>query len=673
MTADIEVSRTLYHCLCESIGTEEVVKLRRQYYASLDCFMERNDVVFISSGSKAEGLEMGSDFDAMLLLPSVIVNEEPTDDLTIPNRFCMNTEDCNPGFTQLKGQSHQNSPIIKILCVMHEGKYCIESGDVRFWFLLVAKQFTHAELHGPSVSDNRTLDVLPTFRCPEWIQQAQPWIRRARFWPPASLVSHVSSYGILLVPVGCKESPNEHLEWRISFSVAEKHLIYSFSHTQLLCYALMKLVLKEMINTKIGINELLCSYFLKNIMFWVSEECVPSIWRPENLWPCFIKCIKRLIYCIQYEFLPHYFIIENNMFAHRFNKDQQLELINCLNDLCLKGLICFTNCKTLSNFFGKTFVSKFSNSEILLCRMNTLNTLNSRAILRFAGMISLLQSLEGLHSNETKDRGRLILQRFLKIKSDSFEIFTVFTRFCQHVGKTMDIAEYKTNKRIYRLQKQYLPYFILGTNADSVCGWLYLATYFYYFCQYEAALCLISHASVNCSPNKLFQGKNLFNSINMHEVEKAEIEHHLFKDRYLYRRNAIDEISFYLGSKVFPLELGVQATFQAYITPPVYAQFLRFLCLYHLKQDSESKTAVHEMIKASKDEHFNPDNYSLAENFNCIGTAFKLVGEIQQKKSYFSKSEKLKEKYKSFYFDPNLIPSLYRLWTFLLKNDDQFV
>ncbi|CAG2200224.1 unnamed protein product [Mytilus edulis] len=261
MTADMEVSKTLYHYLCESIGTEEVVKLRRQYYASLDCFMERNDVTFISSGSKAEGLEMGSDFDAMLLLPFVIVNEEPNDDLTIPNRFFMDTEDCNPGFTQIKGQSHQYSALFKLLCVMHEGKYRLESGD------------------------------------------------------------------------------------------------------------------------------------------------------------------------------------------------------------------------------------------------------------------------------------------------------------------------------------------------------------------YEAALCLISHASVNCSSNKLFQGKNRLNSINMHEVEKADIEHSLYKNRYLYRRHAIDEISFYLGSKVFPSELGIQATFQAYITPPVYIYFLRFLCLYHLKQDSDCITSVQDMIKASKDEHFNPDNYSLSENF----------------------------------------------------------
>jgi hypothetical protein len=61
------------------------------------------------------------------------------------------------------------------------------------------------------------------------------------------IVSTIESYGVLLVPIGCKNSPNERLEWRISFFVAEKHMIYSFSHTQLLCYALLKHLLKEVI------------------------------------------------------------------------------------------------------------------------------------------------------------------------------------------------------------------------------------------------------------------------------------------------------------------------------------------------------------------------------------------------------------------------------------------
>jgi hypothetical protein len=50
-------------------------------------------------------------------------------------------------------------------------------------------------------------------------------------------------------PIGCKGSKNEDIEWRFSFSVGEKLLIYSFTHVQLICYALMKILLKDVIDS----------------------------------------------------------------------------------------------------------------------------------------------------------------------------------------------------------------------------------------------------------------------------------------------------------------------------------------------------------------------------------------------------------------------------------------
>ena len=65
------------------------------------------------------------------------------------------------------------------------------------------------------------LDITVCLRCPVFIQQAQPWIKRERYLPSLKLVSNICSYGTLLVPIGSKDSRNKHLEWRMSFSVAE--------------------------------------------------------------------------------------------------------------------------------------------------------------------------------------------------------------------------------------------------------------------------------------------------------------------------------------------------------------------------------------------------------------------------------------------------------------------
>jgi hypothetical protein len=91
-------------------------------------------------------------------------------------------------------------------------------------------------------------------------------------WPPDILIDEIVNYGCILVPIGPKEIENNDLLWRISFSMAEKQLSHAMNYTQILCYALLKLSLKNIINTYEQVKGLLCSYFMKTAMFWLSEE-----------------------------------------------------------------------------------------------------------------------------------------------------------------------------------------------------------------------------------------------------------------------------------------------------------------------------------------------------------------------------------------------------------------
>jgi hypothetical protein len=55
--------------------------------------------------------------------------------------------------------------------------------------------------------------------------------------------------GNSLMCSGSKESPHEHLEWRISFVLMEKTILQSLSHSQFMCYGLLKLYLKEILGS----------------------------------------------------------------------------------------------------------------------------------------------------------------------------------------------------------------------------------------------------------------------------------------------------------------------------------------------------------------------------------------------------------------------------------------
>ncbi|XP_076088926.1 uncharacterized protein LOC143059329 [Mytilus galloprovincialis] len=290
-------SLNFYKYLCHKTGSEEVVRMRRLNLDVVEMGFN-NKLKVIHSGSKAEGLDLkGSDEDIMSINSLYKVYQSETevvfDSLTVP--LIMNTERTLPCFAQLR-----------LLYEQKAFKYMWENNHIGGRFSSELFRQDHLPLfpyemkiHGPCLSDiNDLFDVAFCLKCDQWIFQARSWISRPRSpWPSPKTMSKIISCGVLFVPIGCKGSINENLEWRISFSLAERLLVYSFSHTQLLCYVLLKILLKEIVEKHEDLKELLCSYFLKTLMFWISEETDQNLWRPDNIIPCFMACLQKLVYC----------------------------------------------------------------------------------------------------------------------------------------------------------------------------------------------------------------------------------------------------------------------------------------------------------------------------------------------------------------------------------------
>jgi hypothetical protein len=75
------------------------------------------------------------------------------------------------------------------------------------------------------------VDVTFTLHSRQWISIANQWVTRSNSsWPSSDVKSQIIDHGVLVVPIGSKGPMNEHIEWRISFSVGEKLLIHSLIH-----------------------------------------------------------------------------------------------------------------------------------------------------------------------------------------------------------------------------------------------------------------------------------------------------------------------------------------------------------------------------------------------------------------------------------------------------------
>ncbi|CAC5393323.1 unnamed protein product [Mytilus coruscus] len=193
-TTERELSLKINRYLCNIIGTEEVVKTRRKIFCAFDSVIRFPNVTVISSGSKAEGLDLkGSDYDQMFVFKNFEVYENMSKVSSFTNKkpIIMDISDTKPGFTKLKLNNilHRYPRHINQCVEIVEGETYISS-----------KLFRENNLpdgmiiHGPCHSaQDETYDLARSFRCREWITPSHQWIFRSRSsWPDHRLIYNMS-------------------------------------------------------------------------------------------------------------------------------------------------------------------------------------------------------------------------------------------------------------------------------------------------------------------------------------------------------------------------------------------------------------------------------------------------------------------------------------------------
>jgi hypothetical protein len=316
------------------------IRIRQNIFLIKDKIFNKMDIPItqVSSGSLAEGLDLpGSDMDIMLVLNNVHILQNVQHMNRSARRTTLLIEDEMefPGFTTLKliaeGDAF-NSP--EYFVETTNGMYF---SNISFIRKLIESNVNHKQFaHGPCLSDTHAaMDIAFCFHLHSWPRQAEQWIYRHRLgqWPPDILIDNIVNYGCILVPIGPKEIENSELLWRISFSMSEKQLSHSMNYTQILCYALLKLSLKNFIDRNDKVKGLLCSYFMKTAVFWLSEEISTNTFQLQNLFHCYFLCLDKLIAWVKCCYCPNYFIPEHNMFRGKLNRSNSRLLLNVLERL----------------------------------------------------------------------------------------------------------------------------------------------------------------------------------------------------------------------------------------------------------------------------------------------------------------------------------------------------
>ena len=356
------ISRGLYRVLGEKLelGTEKAVDMRRRVMAleqSLRTASYTDDNLFedtILSGSRCEGFRFASsDLDWMLICGGVrVIFSSQTEGQYNDGQTLLMAErnTTKPGFVLLRLLNNSSDARVMQSCVQHGDGYCVASQK---WRDNWTSQFSVFTTHGPcSTTFLGTMegDFAYCFKSDKFPEEAHCFIMRLQRsgWPSTSTLQTIVSRGCHFVAIGAKDSPTELIEWRISFSATEKILIHSMNHVQFLCYGLLKIFLKEAIDVNTEIKGLLCSYVLKTALFWeISTDHVQ--WNASNFLSCFWKCFQRLLYWINNEYCPNFFIPENNMFASKVHGAARERLLLYLVQLYKEGYNCLLRCPSIQH------------------------------------------------------------------------------------------------------------------------------------------------------------------------------------------------------------------------------------------------------------------------------------------------------------------------------------
>ncbi|XP_033726172.1 uncharacterized protein LOC117315845 [Pecten maximus] len=620
-------------------GTKEIINIHRkalvlkEKLTSTDCFEE------IVTGSYGEGcFQIGSDLDVMMVHKNVAVIYP---DQCIPQHLTHKTilyireADCRPGYVHLEiGQLKDplNKPFSNSL--VRIGSSLFLSSDIyrEEWVTFLNSETTDGysspkcESNGPSstILGRNYCDFVNCFPCKCWPKEANEWVTRTRLygWPHQTLIDKIVNSECHIVPVGDKCSEDTFLQWRISFAAAERSLVHSFSHNQVKVYTLLKYFLKQIKETlkeTIGDADILCSYFLKTIMFHAIENSSQMLWQEKNIFYCFWFCLNILIVWVRAGFCPHYYIPANNLFQRKVHGQNQQILLDILVKYCQMNWMCLSVGKS-SIWDDLCDISK----QAQLARPKTV-----QQIIMEQDSVTLTGMLFTFSTAATIKRAFYLLS---KSKSDFDEVFTYHSvtyslRCLASELVSKDLYENGTapsNKTMYkRLRKcKYwmVPCALMGTEV------MHLATFYFQIGNFNKCLEMSRQVMKLAS---YFRGDHQLHP----ELQKLYRQrHHQLLGRTLQRiRKIYKSLIFFRQGDMHISHLCLELSKKGalIIIPPLpYVLFLSFLCCHKLGDTRGRDEAFRYLIQVQYDEEQGGHKYWIVHTL--LGICYQTLGDYHR-------------------------------------------
>ena len=467
--------------------------------------------------------------------------------------------------------------------------------------MTVRRQGPSKEISLANMLDREPTDNVDCIHCSFWPSEALEWRDRPRRfgWPTSNDISSIVDFGFHLVAIGHPNSDTKLMELRISFSLAERTLVWAFNHTQIQCYALMKIILKEFIKVRCSPqNQVLCSYFIKTFLFWKYEETETTFWRENNLRECLKYLLIEFSKIIREGELRHYFIPRFNLLSVKLTRAAQNELVQLFgivieSDISiLKDCITFREISFLPEFYriiasGTEHVeSCIRNRE----RMWIFNDMHMKAHFEFLNeVIGPFLIWSPVYFSEIFCQ---VLRLFCKTPLQNLVLRKCLSD--AHFSlSTSTHSQGSGNRTVYQLQQTARNQFC---SFDISTSKLWCAISLYMKGDCSSTLDMINqvlssippfavHRHISKAAKQLYKG--MFVRSNMTIIEKA-------RKAWMFHMNFTKDIIYSL-----PLAIQIELCFSYFgieLSPFTCAYYLQFLCYHDLHQYYNRDRALQQLL-----------------------------------------------------------------------------
>ena len=192
-------------------------------------------------------------------------------------------------------------------------------------------------LHGPALlvcnqRGKRNSDLVMCFHCPVWPALARREFHLCKNNNQNFKAENIKRDGCHIVPIAHPNSKHPNLEFRISFSAAEKYIIQNWNKNQMNLYFLCKEIFNKIFSTGQDLEKGLYSYFARTIILWMDEKYSKEFWKENSALSIVGQFIDDLRANITGKSCPNYFV-PNNLMMGAYTGQQVNSLLSKLDDI----------------------------------------------------------------------------------------------------------------------------------------------------------------------------------------------------------------------------------------------------------------------------------------------------------------------------------------------------